>query len=795
MSKRCIGFIVFLVGTLSAIILSCSTGKQAEKPRLLADSSFENLKLWYDEPAIQWVEALPIGNGRLGGMVFCRPDSERIQLNDDTLWDGGPIDHNNPEALEALPVVRKMLFEGKNEEAEKLAFQKMMGVPRHVKSYQSLADLRIIFPQGREITDYRRELDLDTGIVSASYSADGIQYTEEVFSSAADQVVMIRLTSATPGKLDCTIGMDRQQDSKTTVEGGNKLVLKGRCGDEGMRFQATAEIAAENGQLNPANDTITVSGADEITITVAGATSYTNRASFSADPAARCNEVLDTLRGKAFDTLRSNHIADHRSMFRRLGFTLNSNDPKASIPTNDRLKAVQDGADDAHLAELYFQYGRYLLMGCSRPGCLPANLQGLWNEHMKAPWHSDFHTNINLQMNYWPAEVGNLAECHMPLFDLMDSLVEPGNETARRHYGANGWVVHHLTDVWGFATPADGVCGIWPMGAAWLCQHPYEHYLYSGDKKFLKERAWPLMKGAAEFILDFLVEAPEGTPVAGKLVTNPSHSPENSFFKADGSKSMFTYAATMDIMIIQDLFTNCINTIDTLDLQCSQELKEDLQKALDNLAPLQISPRTGCLQEWVEDYEEPEPGHRHMSHFYGFHPGCQINFRDTPEMANAIKNSLNRRLDNGGGGTGWSRAWVVNFQARFGEGDAAYHHLKHLFQKCTSPNLFDQHPPFQIDGNFGATAGIMEMLMQSHAGEIVLLPALPPVWHDGCIAGMRARGGYEVDIEWSGGKLARAILVAKNSGPVTVRYGEKTVTIDTLKGNHYVLDSTLTLSE
>ena len=762
-------------GVFLRALLLCSTA--AAVPLAAADPV-----LWYQHPAQKWGDALPVGNGRLGGMVFGDIAKEHIQLNEDTVWNGRKRDRLNPEALKALPEVRRLLFEGKSREAEALEEQKMMGIPSRQPPYQPLGDLNIEFTGQENAADYRRELNLATGIVRVTYRVGDAACTREVFSSAPDQALVVRLSCDRPGRLSFRATLTRSQDSRTTGAAPDRLVLQGEAiahtnfwitpnltpeklkaeqdqlEASGVKFRAVLRAVNEGGKLEVAGSELVVSKANAVTLLVVAATDYRG-----GNPETACSRYLAGA-AKSYAALKTAHIADHEKLFRRVDLQLAPPAGDASIetlPTDERLARIKKGQEDPGLSALYFQFGRYLLMGSSRPGSMAANLQGIWNDKMAPPWDSKYTTNINIQMNYWPAEVGNLAETTGPMFDLVKMSLESGRRTAKQMYGARGFAFHHNLDAWGDTAPVDyAYCGIWPMGGAWMALHYWEHYQYGLDRTFLSSEAYPIMKEASQFLLDYLVEDRKG-----HLVTNPSYSPENSYRMADGTVGRQTVGAAMDYELIYTLFHATGSAAQILGIDAGY--RADLEKALRRIPDLKIG-KHGQLQEWSEDYEEPSPGMSHVSHLFALFPADEITLRGTPELAQAARVSLDRRVRSGAGKSGWPAGWYVNLWARLEDGEHAYQHLRSLLSTAAE-SLLNAGRQFQIDANFGGASGVAEMLLQSHSGEIAFLPALPSAWPEGHFHGLRARGNVEVDASWKGGRAVSGALRAGVAGEFKLR--------------------------
>jgi len=747
---------------VAAIVLSFS----ARSPTVAQVPDAARNVLWYRAPAANWNEALPIGNGRLGAMVFGGVADERLQLNEETVWAGQKLDRINPKAAGALPEIRRLLFAGKPAEAEAIADKTIISVPRRMPPYETLGDLRLRFQLDGEASGYQRELDLDEAVARVRFRVGATTFRREMLATAVDQVLVVRLTSDRPNAISFTASMSRERDASSRVEGNNSIVLEGqalpasaRHADEpkaGVRFVGIARVLTEAGHVRVDGASVTVTGANKATVLIAAATTMKER-----DPAQAARTVLNAAsRRDYYEEMRPAHIADYQRFATRTRLSLDA--PTPELPTDERLARVKGGATDLALEALYFVFGRYLLISSSRPATLPANLQGIWNDSLAPSWDSKYTVNINTEMNYWPAEVTGLSELHGPLFDLVDKSREDGRHVAKTMYGARGFVIHHNTDAWGHAGPIDGVrSGIWPAGGAWLALHFWDHYDFTHDREFLGTRAYPVLKEASEFLLDYMV-----TDQQGRLVTGPSISPENQYKLPDGTSASLTMGPYMDTEIAYALFGRAMQASEILGVDA--DFRNQLATARQKLPPLKIG-KYGQLQEWLEDYDERDPGHRHISHLFALHPGNQITLRGTPDLARAARVTLERRLTAGGGGTGWSRAWIVNFWARLEEGDRAHENVVALLANSTQPNMLDSHPPFQIDGNFGGTAGIAEMLLQSHAGEIAILPALPSAWPSGSVTGLRARGAVSVDITWQAGRPRQVRLKPDTDGEQVIR--------------------------
>ena len=760
------------------------------------------LTLFYTNAAAQWTEALPIGNGRLGAMVFGGVEREHLQLNESTLWAGGPYDPNNPNARAALPKVRKLIFAGQYDDASRAISRDMMAEPLNQMPYETLGDLWLDFGANQAPADnYRRDLDLDTAVAGVSYTANGVHFKREIFASQADRVIVIQLSADQPRQLSFTVGLTTPQKARThlefntwmpSVENTNDatLVMDGaNAGAHGIRgalkFQARVRILKDAGNFEVRinqGDSLTVTKADKVTLLISAATSYKNYHDVTANPETIAKNQINGAYSKwadahargASETLRSDHIAAHRALFRRVTLDLGETDAM-KLPTDQRIAHFAEG-NDPQLAALYFQFARYLLICCSRPGGQPATLQGLWNDSMTPPWDSKYTININTEMNYWPAETCNLSECVDPLTQMVLDLARTGARTAKVQYGARGWVAHHNTDLWRATAPVDGPqWGMWPMGGAWLCQNLWEHYQFTQDETYLN-KIYPAMKGAAQFFLDTLVEE----PVHHWLVTCPSLSPENA--NPAAQETSITAGPTMDLEILRDLFDHCVQASDILGVD--KRFARRLMAARARLAPLQIG-SAGQLQEWLQDLDlqSHDLHHRHVSHLYGLFPSAQIDMITEPDLTAAAKKSLEIRGDQA---TGWATAWRMNLWARLHDGDHAYRVLQFLLSPArTYPDLFDAHPPFQIDGNFGGASGIAEMLLQSQNNQIQLLPALPAAWPNGCVHGLCARGGFEVDLTWRDGQLTTAIIHSHAGNPIWLRYGQTTKFIRLEKGRTY----------
>ena len=781
---------------LALTALCCLNEVQAE--------SWERFKLHYTKPADSWqTEALPVGNGRLGAMCFGGIQTARIQLNEESIWAGPPVPQPNPGMQDAIRKARTLLFTGDYARAESIL---KAALPKKIspRSYQPIGDLTLTFPgfQNKIIHHYRRELDLDRAVATTTFDIEGVTYTREVFSSAVDDVIVLRQEASEPGALSMQVSLTREKDFRVEAEAPDTLVMSGQAQHDGeqlgVKWTSVLKAKINGGKMKLQGNTLSIDGADRVTLYLTCFTDY-NRDNTGQplpdDRKEKCEQSLQTVMAKEYSSVLAAHTADHRTYFRRCTLDLGGHEAAAK-PTDVRLESYRvaeaEGSvsTDLDLTALYFQFGRYLLISSSRPGSLPANLQGIWNDRIKGPWNCDYHININLQMNYWPADITNLSEFQEPFFSFLERLVSNGKKNARINYGCDGFSAGHTTDAWHFCTPFGSLgYGMWPHGAAWCTAHFMEHYRYTGDESFLRERAWPIITEAAAFYLGYLVR----DPASGKLAAGPDNSPENKFRAPDGKKYAVSMGPSMSQEIVWEVFNNTLEAAEILHIDT--EFVKQVRQAKQNLLMPRIG-EDGRLMEWAKPFEETSKGHRHVSHLYAVYPGAQYTSENNPQQMAAARKSLDYRLAHGGAGTGWSRAWTINFFARFHDREEALknvhallgsksrginHNKKPLY--ATSNNLFDMHPPFQIDGNFGGTAGIAEMLMQSHAGVVQLLPALPAEWPKGEVKGLKARGDLELDFNWEEGKLVSVEVKAGEyykSKPLV--YAGKQISMDIKSG-------------